>query len=71
MADPMDAHAIEVDFLNGKDTPDLLVKAADAMMVAGGEDPYGYEFDDISYKVRWDYDVQVAYYQAVYANTGD
>lgn len=66
MADPQDAPAVEVGFLNGKQTPDLLMKKADAISVAGGgEDPYGYEFDEIFYKVRFDFAVARAMYQGI------
>lgn len=61
-----DAPFCEVGFLNGKDTPDLLVKKAEAVSIAGGsEDPYGYEFDDISYKVRHDWAISAAFYQGI------
>jgi hypothetical protein len=65
MADPQDAPVIEVGFLNGKDTPDLLMKRADTVNVAGGEDEYGYDFDEIFYKVRYDYAVTRAMYQGI------
>lgn len=67
MADPEDAPVIEVGFLDGKEEPDLLVKKAEAASVAGGgEDPYGYEFDDISYKVRHDWAIARGMYQGIY-----
>lgn len=65
MADPQDAPVIEVGFLNGKETPDLLIKRADTVNVAGGEDEFGYDFDEIFYKVRFDYDIARAMYQGV------
>lgn len=66
MADPNEAPFCEVGFLNGKETPDLLVKSAEAVSIAGGSaDPYGYEFDDISYKVRHDWAIAAAYYQGI------
>lgn len=66
MADPADCPVIEVGFLNGKQEPDLLVKKIDAVSLAGGDDQWGYDFDDISFKVRWDYVVQRAMYQGIY-----
>lgn len=66
MADPNDLPVIEVGFLNGKETPDLLIKRADTINLAGGEDEWGYEFDDISYKARYDYAVARAMYQGIY-----
>jgi hypothetical protein len=66
LADPMDCPWVEVGFLNGKETPDLLMKKAEMVSVAGGgEDPYGYEFDDIHYKIRHDFGIQLAYYQGI------
>lgn len=66
MADPEDAPAIEVGFLNGKETPDLLMKKSDTVNLAGGDDPFGYEFDQIFYKVRYDAGVARALYQGIY-----
>jgi hypothetical protein len=65
MADPNDCPVVEVGFLGGKDTPDLLMKRADTINLAGGEDEWGYEFDDIFYKVRYDYAVARAMYQGI------
>lgn len=65
MADPMDAPVIEVGFLDGKETPDLLVKKADTVNVAGGDDQWGYDFDEIFYKVRHDWAVARAMYQGI------
>lgn len=55
LADPMDTPVIDVAFLNGKQTPDLLVEAPQMMNLAGGDDPYEFEFDVMRYKVRYDY----------------
>lgn len=66
MADPQAAPAVEVGFLNGKETPDLLMLRANAVNVAGGEDPYDYEFDEIFYKVRYDFAIARAMYQGIY-----
>ncbi len=66
LADPADCPVIEVGFLNGKAEPDLLVSSASMVSLAGGqEDPYGYEFDEIKYKVRHDWAAQLAYYQGI------
>jgi hypothetical protein len=54
-ADPADTPVILVGFLNGKQTPDLLIEAPTMVNVAGGNDPYEYEFDLMRYKVRFDY----------------
>ena len=67
MADPEDAPVIEIGFLDGKEEPDLLMKRADTIQVAGGgEDRWGYEFDDINFKVRYDFGLALAYYQGIY-----
>lgn len=66
MADPADCPVIETGFLDGKQTPDLLVKRINAVNLAGGDDEWGYEFDDIEFKIRWDYAVQLAMYQGIY-----
>lgn len=65
-ADPADAPAVEVGFLNGKQTPDLLTKRPDTVSVAGGEDEFGYDFDEIFYKVRYDFALARAMYQGIY-----
>ena len=66
MADPMDAPVIEVGFLDGKQEPDLLVKKAESVSVAGGEDEWGYDFDEIFFKVRYDFAVARGMYQGIY-----
>lgn len=66
MADPADLPVVEVGFLNGKETPDLLMKRADTVNMAGGEDEYGYDFDEIFYKVRYDFAVARAQWQGIY-----
>lgn len=54
-ADPADEPVVLVGFLNGKQTPDLLIERPTMVNVAGGEDPYEFEFDLMRYKVRFDY----------------
>jgi len=67
LADPNDAPVIEVGFLDGQETPDLLIKKADTISAAGGaEDRWGYEFDDMHFKARYDFAVALAYYQGIY-----
>ncbi len=67
LADPNDTPVIEVGFLDNKQEPDLLVMTPIMQSLAGGaSDPWGYEFDDLSYKVRWDWGIQLAYYQGIY-----
>lgn len=55
LADPNDVPVIDVAFLNGKQTPDLLVERPTMANLAGGDDEYEYEIDLLKYKVRFDY----------------
>ncbi len=55
LADPMDAPILDVAFLNGKQTPDLLVERPTMMNLAGGDDQWEFEYDTMRYKVRYDY----------------
>lgn len=56
IADPADVPIIEVVFLRGKQTPDLLVeRPVMTNAVGAGDDPYEFEFDTLRYKVRYDY----------------
>jgi len=67
MADPNDAPVIEVTFLDGKETPDLLIQKPDTISVAGGgEERWDYEFDDMHFKARYDFGLALAYYQGIY-----
>ena len=66
MAEPSLFPAIEVGFLNGKQTPDLLVRKPEMVNLAGGDDMFGYEFDDLLYKVRYDFALKVAYHQGIF-----
>ncbi len=55
LADPADVPVLDVGFLNGKQTPDLLVEKPNLQNISGGDDPYELEFDTLNYKVRYDY----------------
>lgn len=66
LADPNDLHAAEVGFLEGNQEPALLMKDPGSMKIGGGSDPWGYEYDDIEYKVRYDFATKPAFYQAAY-----
>lgn len=71
-ADPNDAPAIEVAFLNGKDSPDLLVQKPEYRLVAGGGDDeflHG-ELDELRYAVRYDYGTAVAMFQGAFKSVG-
>ena len=66
LADPSECPVIEVGFLDGKQEPDILVKGATMHSVAGGgEDPYGYDFDDLNYKIRHDWAIAAGMYQGI------
>ena len=65
-ADPMQVPTIEVGFLNGQKEPELFMKDSGSVRASGGRDDFGYEYDDISYKVRWDWGIQTAFYQGAY-----
>lgn len=54
-ADANDVPVVMLGFLNGKQTPDLLIERPTMTNVAGGDDRYEYEFDVLKYKVRHDY----------------
>lgn len=55
LADPNDVPTIMVGFLNGRQTPVLLVEKPTMTQVAGPDDEYEFEFDVMRYKVRYDY----------------
>jgi len=66
IADPADIPIVEVGFLNGQEAPELLALKPNTYRVAGGgDDPYGFEFDDLDFKVRWDFALQLAMYQGI------
>lgn len=54
-ADPNDIPAFLVGFLNGKQTPDLLIEKPVMTNAAGGDDPYEYVYDVMRYKVRYEW----------------
>lgn len=51
-ADPNEAPVLAVGFLNGKETPDIMLRDPGMRLVLGGSDPYSMEFDEIVWKVR-------------------
>ena len=71
-ADPADVPVIDVAFLNGKDTPDLLVQRPEYRMVTGGgEDDFLHgEFDEMKYAVRFDYGISVGLFQGAFKGAG-
>lgn len=66
-ADPEQAPALEVGFLNNQREPEVFMKDSAAIrMAGGGKDDFGYDYDNIEYKIRWDWGTAAAMYQAVY-----
>lgn len=66
IANPADMHFAEVGFLQGMEEPTLLMKKPESVRVMGGaEDPWGFEFDDMNWKIRHDWGIAAAYHQAV------
>ena len=56
--------AIQVSFLNGVEQPTVLMAKPEMASVVGGvDDPYDYAFDDLRFKVRFDFGVNVSQYQ--------
>lgn len=70
MADPADVPMLDVVFLNGRQTPDLLIEKPVMMNLAGGDDPYEFEFDTMRYKVRFDYGGAVSLWWGGYKFNG-
>lgn len=67
LADPSLVPTIELAYLNGVREPELFVAESKALRASGGgRDDFGYEYDDINYKVRWDWGIAVAMYQGAY-----
>lgn len=71
LADPADVPVLDVVFLNGKQTPDLLIEKPVMMNLAGGDDPYEFEFDTMRYKVRFDYGGAVSLWWGGYKFDGN
>lgn len=65
-ADPAEAPAIKVGFLNGKDTPDVILADPSARLIAGAEDPYSFGWDEIRFKVRFDFTVKAVDWRGTY-----
>lgn len=70
VADPSDVPILDIAFLNGKQQPDLLIERPTYQNLAGGDDPYEYEFDVLRYKVRFDYGGVVALWWGGYKFAG-
>lgn len=67
LADPEEFPTVEVSFLDGQREPELFMKDADSIRISGsGRDEFGYDYDDINYKVRYDFGVAIAMYQGAF-----
>ena len=67
LAEPTQVPTIEVGYYDGMTEPELFMKESDAVRVAGGgRDMFGYEYDDLNYKVRHDWGVACALYQGAF-----
>jgi len=53
--------------LNGNDTPFLGLKDPGVRAVLGGNDPYSFEFDEIQYKLRHDYNFKPVEWRGIVA----
>jgi hypothetical protein len=69
-AEPADVPVVMIGFLDGKQTPDLLIEKPTMVKVAGGDDPYEFEYDVMRYKVRFDYGGTVALWWGAYKFKG-
>jgi len=58
--------ALQVSFLNGVEQPAILMAKPEMASVVGGvDDPYDYQFDDLRFKARFDFGVNISQYQAI------
>lgn len=54
--------------LNGNTTPFLGLKDPGVRGVLGGDDPYSFEFDEISYKIRHDFEFKPVEWRGIYGS---
>lgn len=54
--------------LNGQTTPFIGLKDPGVRAVLGGDDPYSFDFDEVDYKVRHDFDFVAIEYRGVYGS---
>lgn len=54
--------------LNGNNTPFLGVKDPGVRAVLGGDDPYSFDFDEVSYKIRHDWNFVPTEYRTIYGS---
>ena len=61
VADPNVMPAIKVSFLNGAEMPSILMSKPEMTSVVGGaDDSFDYQFDDLKFKVRFDFGVNMS-----------
>jgi hypothetical protein len=70
LGDKDDTPILLLGFLNGKQTPDLLIEKPTMHNVAGGDDEWEYEFDMLRYKVRHDWGGATALFWGAYKFAG-
>lgn len=70
IADPGEVPIVDVAFLNGKQTPDLLVERPVMQNLAGGDDQFEIEVDIMWYKVRYDFGGATALWWGGYKSPG-
>lgn len=58
-ADMGEAPTIAVGFLNGVETPAIMLKDPGMRLILGGSDPYSMEYDEIVWKIRHEWGVAV------------
>ncbi|MFA6652509.1 MAG: hypothetical protein WCS46_07535, partial [Bacteroidales bacterium] len=73
-ADPRIRPAVRYGFLRGYETPSIYVREADARLLFGGAtDPFDGDFltDEIAFKLRFTFGVDVADWRGAYHSTGE
>lgn len=69
MADPNDVPIIDLVFYGGQ-TPTLLMEKPTVQSLAGGDDPYEFEYDVMKYKVRYEYGGAMSLWWGAYRFVG-
>lgn len=71
MADPMEIPTVVVGFMQGNERPYIGVQIPLTYnAVGGGDDPFGIDFDDLTYKVRYEFGGSAGFYLGAYKNAG-
>lgn len=69
-ADADEVPVVTVGFLNGKQTPDLLALNPQMYNIAGGDDPYTVDFDEMVYKCRLEFGLAPVAWWGGYKSSG-